>query len=107
VRVSVSERVEWVSGALSPGSEGPACMAIVHPCKMINHQHLIFLSGIAACYREYKMTFSEMTKFGDLTFGEVTFGEMTFGEMAFGDLTQKVTRKNSCCRFLHWSRNPN
>jgi len=56
------------------------------------------VSGIAACYREYKLTFGEMTKFDDLTFGEVkfgemttvdemTFGELTFGEMAFGDLT--------------------
>jgi len=51
------------------------------------------VSGVAACYREYKLTFGEMTKFCDLTcgemttVGEMTFGELTFGEMAFGDLT--------------------
>jgi len=56
------------------------------------------VSGVAAYYWEYELTFGEMTKFGDLTFGEVTFGEMTtvggmtfgeliLGEMAFGDLT--------------------
>jgi len=51
------------------------------------------VSGVAACYREYKLTFRETTKFGDLTFGEVKFGKMTtvgeitFGEMVFGDLT--------------------
>jgi len=54
--------------------------------------------GVVACYREYKLTFGETTKFGDLTFsevefgkmttvGEITFGELTFGEMAFDDLT--------------------
>jgi len=53
-------------------------MAIVHPCKMINHQHL---SGVDACYRE-------MTKFGKLTFGDLTFGEMTkFGDLTFGEVT--------------------
>jgi len=71
------------------------------------------VSGVAACCREYKLTFGEMTKFGDFTFGEVTigkmttvgetttvgeitFGELTFGEMAFGDLTFiEITSKSS------------
>jgi len=60
------------------------------------------VSGVAACYREYKLTFGEMKKFGDLTFGEVTYGEMktvgemTFGEMAFGDFTFiEITSKTS------------
>jgi len=46
------------------------------------------VSGVAACYREYKLKFGETTKFGDLTFGEVTFGKMTtVGEITFGELT--------------------
>jgi len=56
------------------------------------------VSGVATCYREYKLTFGKTTKFGNLTFGEVTFGkmttvgkitfgELTFSEIAFGDLT--------------------
>jgi len=35
------KELNWVNGALSPGSEGPACKAIVHPGKIINHQHLL------------------------------------------------------------------
>jgi len=58
--------------------------------------------GVAACYREKKLTFSDMTKFGDLAFREVTFGEMKtvgeeiFSEMSFGDSTFiEITSKTS------------
>jgi len=55
------------------------------------------VSGVAACYRKYKLTFGETTKIGDLTFGEVTFGKMTtegeitFGELTFGEMASRTS----------------
>jgi len=48
------------------------------------------VSGVAARYWEYELTFNEMTKFGDLTFGEVKFGEMAFGDLTFKEMTSKT-----------------
>jgi len=60
------------------------------------------VSGVAASYREYKLTFGEMTKFGDLTFGEVTFGEMAFGDLTFVKMTSKTSnaKESKHCTIL-------